>query len=899
MDFQELDIVISRNYLLEHYGKGRIIKIKNGMAKVEYVPHVFSSPPHFAHTKLVYLNETDRISSPIEKLLSSKIDEPWKFDLRQMAARFITSNKGGQLSNTRTELLPHQIFTAYEVVKSKRRRFLLADEVGLGKTIEAGIIWQALLHLGVADRTLIICPAGLTIQWQDEMQEKFGTFFEIFNRDFYTINPRIWDLKTTAIASMDTLKRPEHKAKLLENRKWDLIIFDEAHKLSAREYGTKLDKTENFKLAEDLKNYTDALLLLTATPHQGEDNQSRFVNMLKLLDDNIDFVSLFHGDLPLFKIQSDSSKTPYHEYILRTPKMQVTDASGHKVFRGRKTNKYAFDMFPDEEKFYCAISEYLKKGYSFLERITDKRKRLALGFVLSTFQKIAASSTNAIKNSLRNRKIVLEQKKKIIQKTISFEDERFLGEQEEAQVPFEFEEQFIINEIEEIEQLLDMEVKRDVKTVEIVKFIKSIVKNIPNVRERKIVIFTEYLTTQQHLIDVLEKEFGIGCTTKINGSLDVDQRRRNQHKFRDDNQIHFLISTESGGEGINLQFAHILFNYDMPWNPMRIEQRVGRIYRYGQNKVVQIYNFRTKETIEDKIYKYVEEKLERAARVLSKVTGEDVEEIVATMYGEMENEIDYNDIYKRTLVEGDIEESKEEIDRGILKAKRAYELATKELFKDVSGYSFENYEKHLKTELTLKDLELFTKKFLKYKHRKAKVSDGIYSFKTPSDIKGDNVKDRYGKITFNREKAIDNPELEFFAVGHPFVDAMIRLCGSIECGGHVTTRLINNEKYYGIKGIQFNYIVRSRIQRDEDEEFLFDMYTVFVDENYHINDDIARICQKSYSQNDKTVVYDEFPVDIEKAYLIANSYLKENIEVIWDWSEDVELLNIAFVEFHQ
>ncbi len=896
MKFSELDTVISNDPLLRPYGKGQIQKIKNGLAKVEYVPHVFSSPPLFAHTKLVKLEETERIPSPIERLKAGELDEPWKFDLRQMAARFLTANKGGQLSNTRTELLPHQIFTAHEVVKSKRRRFLLADEVGLGKTIESGIIWQALLHRGKADRTLVICPAGLTLQWQEEMQEKFGEFFEIFNRDFQTINPRIWDLKTTAIASIDALKRPEHKAKLLENRDWDLIIFDEAHKLSAREYGTKLDKTHNFQLAEDLKEHTDALLLLTATPHQGEENQSRFVNMIKLLDENIDFTPLFHGDLPLFKSLPSGGKSPYYDYILRTPKLQVTDASGHKVFRGRKTRSYTFNMFVDEAKLYHAVSEYLRKGYAYLDRLTDKNRRLALGFVLSTFQKIAASSSTAIKSSLRARKMRLMHKRQTVEERGLFEDERFEGEYWERQVSFEFEDKFITNEIEEIESILNIDVRQDVKTEELLKFIKRVFKEITDTKEKKIVIFTEYLATQQYLVEQLERTFGSGSTTIIKGQLDVDERNRNRLKFRDDDKIHFLVSTESGGEGINLQFCHVLFNYDMPWNPMRVEQRVGRIYRYGQNKVAQIYNFRTKDTIEDKINGYVEVKLKLVAQALSKVTGEDVEEIVAVMYGEMENEIDYYEIYRRSFVTGDIEESKEEIDRGIERAKRAYELATQELFKDVSSYSFENYEKHLKTELTLKDLELFTKSFLKHKRRQVNESDGVYSFITPKELQN-YVQDRYDKVTFNRQKAIDDPTLNLFGIGNSFVDAMFRLCGSIEFGGFISHRVIKNEKFSGTCGIQFNYIVRSRVQREE-EEFLFDMYTVFVDQNYQINDQISYLCQRSYSNNESVKPIDEVSFEIERSAVVAEQFLKDNIELIWDWDEDVDLLNVAIVEVY-
>ncbi len=901
MPFRENDTIISQNKYLHAYGKARILQIKNGKAKVEYVPHVFSRPPLYAHTKFLNLQEAERIPSPLEKFASERIDDPWKFDLRQMAARFLTENKGGQLSNTRTELLPHQIFTAYEVVKNPRRRFLLADEVGLGKTIEAGIIYQALYQRGVANRVLIVCPAGLTLQWQEEMEEKFGTFFEIFNRDFQTINPRIWDLKTTAIASIDALKRPEHKAKLLENRKWDLIIFDEAHKLSAREYGKKIDKTENYKLAEDLKNFTDALLLLSATPHQGEENHSRFINMVSLLDENIDFSSLLHSDLPLFRNLKDDSKTPYYEYILRTPKMQVTDASGHKVFRGRNTHSYAFEMFDDEKRFYQEVRHYIKRGYSYLERVTDKRSRLALGFVLSTFLKIAASSTAAIKNSLRNRKVNLEHKKQIIQdRRDEFQDERFEGENAERQLAFEYGDVFLKNEIQEIERLLDIPVAKDKKTEELTHFIDRIFQELQNPEERKIVIFTEYRTTQTHLVSHLERLFGSGCVTIINGDLDIDQRRENRLKFKNDDTVHFLVSTESGGEGINLQFSHILFNYDMPWNPMRVEQRIGRIYRYGQNKVVQIYNFRTKDTIEDKIYNYIEKKVERAAKAISRVTGEEWQEIAATMYGEMENEIDYESIYQRAFVEGDIEETKAEIDLGVKRAKKAYELATEKLFSDVSSYSFDAYEKHLKTELTLKDLEVFTREFLTRRNRRIKTKDGLLTFITPDDITEDEnasaIEDRYQKVTFNREQAIDDPDLEFFGLGHPFVNAMIHACGDVSFGGFTTFRRITNETSAGTEGFQFNYIVRSRIQREAEEEFLFDMYTIFVDENYEIRDDLAQICQRSYSDNEE-ILDTSCSMDIHKAKEIANNYLQENVDILWDWEEDVELLNMAYVRF--
>src|SRR5262245_59445939 len=278
-------LVRSTNRLYGEYGVGRIRQIKKGIARVEYPPSVFMSPPYEWHAKLHPLAELEKVDTPLDRAARGQWDPAWRFELKMLAARLLTGNKGGQLSNARTEILPHQIFTAHRVVSSPRRRFLLADEVGLGKTIEAGMIWQALHQRGQAKRTLIVTPAGLTTQWQEEMQDKFGAVFEIFGRDFNSVNPRIWEYRATAIASLDRIKRPEHKRILLENRKWDLIIFDEAHRLSALDYASgKVEKTLNYRLAEEIrhKHYSEAFLLLTATPHQGEENHCRFKNLLAL-----------------------------------------------------------------------------------------------------------------------------------------------------------------------------------------------------------------------------------------------------------------------------------------------------------------------------------------------------------------------------------------------------------------------------------------------------------------------------------------------------------------------------------------------------------------------------------------------------------------------------------------
>jgi len=913
MSIQTGDTVVSTNTSLRPYGIGRVLMLKNGIAKVEYSPGLFSEPPLYAHTKLLKVEESEKIPDPLERAVNGRWEkEAWRFDLRQMAARFLTGNIGGQLSDARTEILPHQIFTAHKVVSSAKRRFLLADEVGLGKTIEAGMIWQALAQRGQAKRTLIICPAGLTVQWQEEMQDKFGQFFEIFQRDFHTINPRIWDLKACAIASLDCLKRKEHKDKLLENRKWDLIIFDEAHRLSARDYGeTKTEKTQNYRLADDLKEHTDAMLLVTATPHQGDASHSRFRHLLELLDDRIDFGGLNNGDQTLWSYAvrdaRDNGYKPYKDYILRTPKMNVTDAHGKKIFRGRDTHALRFSMFKDEATFYKEVSKYISAGHRMVEHLKDSKRKLAIGFVLTVFQKLASSSTYAIRVALQGRKMRLQERYNrlpdavdSLEALLAQEDERFKGELEEtAPWRLKTELEFVRDELKELERLIDMPVKQDRKLVELKELVGRVFSESEKGDKEKILVFTEYRKTQDYLVEELQNSFGKGSVVIINGDMKLDQRKTSVQRFRDDESVRFLVSTEAGGEGINLQFCHVLVNYDLPWNPMRIEQRVGRIYRFGQTKRVQVYNFRTKETVEDKIYGFLEQKIDIAAKALAGVTGEDPEDIKASMLGQLETEVDYNAIYKRAIVEQDIEQSKEEIEEGIKKAQLAYEIATNSLFKDVSGYSFPSFERELKTDVDLEALKEFTERFLQHHHRQVQNKDDFIEFLTPDILRGAGIEDRYSKVTFDRKAAIDNPALTFFALGHPFVDKMLKSCGDVSFGGYCALKRVESGRVKSCKGFHFNFVVRSRIQREDNEEFLFSLHPIFVREDKTIDEVTTRVSLDSYGHPASAEICERDLVSnirADEVFEIARAHLQEQVgESIWDWDEDVSLLNLASV----
>lgn len=897
--------VRSLNGIYKALGVGRVQKVRDTQCKVEFNPSVFSRPPFRSQNYILRLDEIEVCPTPVELARAGKWDDASKFDFRQMAARFLTLNKGGQLSNARTEILPHQIFTAFAVVSSPKRRFMLADEVGLGKTIEAGMVWQALAQRGNASRTLVICPAGLTRQWQEEFEDKFRATFEIFGRDFTATNPRTWDLRASAIASLDRLKRKEHKRVLLENRKWDLIIFDEAHRLSAKQYGSKKESTKNYQLAEDLREYTDSLLLLTATPHDGDPNHSRFVNLVKLLESNVDFSPLI--DEGLFKPEGAVS---YSKLILRTPKLKVTDAEGRAVFKGRRTVPLGFNMYPDEKQFYDAVEEYIRTGYNSIEQIEDPMHRRAVGFILTTFQKLNASSLKAIKHALQGRLDRLEEKLGALPDTDQAEeeeeqDERYRGEIDENAV-LKNNRQILADEIKELKKVLAISVKREKKIDRLRELLKQVDKETPGA---KVLIFTEYRRSQEFLKEQLEKWYGAGSVVLINGDMklegktpDAESKQRSQRVFREESAVRFLVSTEAGGEGINLQFCYIVVNYDLPWNPMRYEQRIGRVYRYGQEKVVQIYNLRAKDTIEDTVRSYFEQRLRVAGEALSKVTGEDAEELIASLNGELGAEFEPDKIYTKALVEGSLnKQTKEEIQDAVKRAQKAYEIATQSLFRDVSSYSFDSYQKQLASPLGLKDLEEFTLKYLARERRQVQRKDGFYEFLTPEKLLEQGLEERYKIVTFDRATAIRNSQAQFFALGHPFVDAMLRHVGSYDFGGHTAVRVVDGAGLgcaAPVSAYQFNFAVRARLAREDGDEYIFDLYTVAVRTDGCVDEELSGAAANAFSlENDlpaeaSSALRKLESLDLDSAYQIAKIHL-ETKAALWDWDEDVELIGVA------
>jgi hypothetical protein len=381
---------------------------------------------------------------------------------------------------------------------------------------------------------------------------------------------------------------------------------------------------------------------------------------------------------------------------------------------------------------------------------------------------------------------------------------------------------------------------------------------------------------------------------------------RGQQLFRDDPKVRFLVSTEAGGEGINLQFCHILVNYDLPWNPMRYEQRVGRVYRYGQQKVVHIYNLKNRDTIEETVRSYFDQRLRYAAEALGKVTGEDAEELIASLNGQLEAEIAPDEIYKRALVEGTLnKQSKEEIRQAVDRAEEAYQIATTSLFKDISSYSFDSYKRDLASPVELKDLEEFTGKFITRERRQLQRKDGFQEFLTPEALLSDGLRERYKGVTFDRAIAIRNPPADFFAIGHPFVDSMLRHIGSYDFGGHTAMRVIEVEDFdtgEAAAGFQFNFTVRRRVAREDGDEHLFDFHTVVVRSDGAIDDRLAKISASAYTTDGafdetRSALLNELQsISVDSAFQSAKAHLEKQTK-LWDWDEEVDLIGLAKVVF--
>lgn len=609
---------------------------------------------------------------------------------------------GGFLSSLASGIipLPHQLHVLNRAMETNNIRYILADEVGLGKTIEAGMIIRELKSRGLVSRILVVCPTGLVTQWASEMQEKFHEKFQvILPSDYDTIrrltdNDDVYGQFDQVISPMDSIKPIEKHAGWSEekvekyneeriyaiiNSGWDLIIIDEAHRVAGSS-----GEVARYKLGNLLAQASPYLLLLSATPHNGKTEP--FLRLIRLLDADA------------FPNAKSIVREQVAPFLIRTEKREAIDNNGNLLFKNRITHLVTISW--DERnnlqrELYEMVSSYVAKTYN--KALRNRKKNMCLIFLLIIMQRMVTSSTAAIRQSLERRLNVLLEQRTCVG-DLREEDLDELNIEDGVEDALEAISLDMELEIEELKQIISLAKQaqfqnQDAKVEPLLNEIDAILSED---RTQKVIIFTEFVATQTYLQELLVNR---GYTvTILNGGMSIDERNVAMQEFKTSTSI--FISTDAGGEGLNLQFANIIINYDLPWNPMKIEQRCGRVDRIGQQRDVHIYNFIVGETVENRVREVLEEKLS----VILKEMG--VDKYSDVLDSEVA-ECDFTDVYMRSIghtsqVEKNLYPVEEEMKQQLTNAQKYKDVIReeKDLTKLVGTESNFDVDSALRTMLT-------------------------------------------------------------------------------------------------------------------------------------------------------------------------------------------------------
>lgn len=673
--------------------------------------------------------------------------------------------------------LPHQILVLEKVMQSNQNRFMLADEVGMGKTIETGLILKELKIRGDIKRILCIVPKSAMLQWQSELKEHFNEVFHLYDsemitsmaRTFANINAdeefNFWTQHNQIIVSTDALKPLEKrqgwpKERVDEYNKYrmqavleadfDFVILDEAHKM-----GGATSTVSRYILAQELCNSVPNVLLLTATPHRGKSDHFR--RILQLLDPDA-----FAGEgLPDIE--------ELEPYVIRTEKRFAVDYEGKKLFNERRTNR--LDVFLDINKhqkqmaLYDAVTDYVRKGFNSAKKVSNPAK----GLIMILFQRLVSSSTAAILSAMQGR---LERLRLGEESSLDdfahevdhgFDDNGeeidFDGILQSNNAGLANEEELLSQLIEQARECLATEI--DAKADALLKKIIEL-KQVQTNQDLKILVFTEFRTTQKMLVDYFK---GKGyLVTFIHGGQDLDERKRALSHFKNDAQI--LIATDAAGESLNMQFCHIVFNYDLPWNPMMIEQRIGRVDRIGQKHPVQAFNMLTNNSVDLRVYEVMEEKLNNIIEQLGIDKTSDV----------LDSTIDMkkvNKLYLQSLLDPEKFEFAGERWLNDIKGKLREYKSTEGILPQVAESEIE-YKKAAEVKHSPLPfwLETLVQQYTMVQH--GSMSKNLLGF---SEVK---VQGETRKITFDAEVSLGNPGVEHITLQHDWIRKLLNDLGEFD-----------------------------------------------------------------------------------------------------------------------
>lgn len=725
--------------------------------------------------------------SLVQAVESGVWQAPLPVVLRGLAATIDSLNdRWSVFSRSRVKLLPHQLWVCRKVLERWPFRWLIADDVGLGKTVEAGLILWPLISRRVVQRVLILAPASLVEQWVLRLREMFDLRFTPYTAEADTPRSGFWETHNQVVASLQTLRddRRGRHDRLLSSPDWDLIIVDEAHHLNADQ---ATGATLSFRLLQKLseRQKVKSILFFTGTPHRGKDYG--FLSLLKLLRPDL----------------IDDEKQPLETYLsalrdimIRNNKQNVTDLTGQLLFYGVSTEVVTYHYSSAETEFYNTLTQFILAGLAYSSSLGSFEGR-AVNLVLTSLQKLASSSVAAIRSALRNRlqnlrsrreelgklKSVRQQIKNLLnQADTADSSEDDIAALDECIVELSFNLSLTENEEEYLEALVSLADSVIAETR-----IQRILDLLDNrFAGRSVLFFTEYKATQSLLMTALIHRYEENAVTFING--DSEARNINGETLRcsreravslfNSGEAKFLVSTEAAGEGVDLQQScYTLIHVDIPWNPMRLHQRVGRLYRYGQTQVVEVITLRNPDTIEANIWSKLEEKMQRVQMALSGVM-EESEDLFPMVLGMTSPSI-WTEIFsqaptvpKETLSSWFDTKTKRFGGQDALNTVRG-------LVGHCASFDYQDIASQL-LNIDLPALQPFFTGILAFNHRQVKISEEGLAFRTPEAWSGIGIKSNYSGLVFDRNFVGPDADQRIIGVGSPLLRCALEQARTLE-----------------------------------------------------------------------------------------------------------------------
>jgi SNF2 family DNA or RNA helicase len=722
------------------------------------------------------------------------------FDLHTQATKLKLAHEQGQLlsiSNSLVRLEPYQLACVNWVMQKLRQRALIGDDVGLGKTIEAGLILKELSARNRANRVLFVVPAHLQKKWIRDMDRFFDIDLTVADRAWVEGERRrlgeeanIWNQDgQQLVTSMAFLRRDEFRS-AIRDAFWDVAIIDEAHKAAKR--GDSPSKTS--KMTEIVAGNSDSLLLLSATPHDGKGEAFRSL---------VEYIDPF-----LIAENQELSQETVDRVMIRRGKTDIYDDDGERIFPDREVNSVSISMTHDERQFYRAVTDYVKNVYNRSEKLNEP----AVGFAMALMQKRLVSSVGAIHATLRRRLNDLLDEQTATE-TLSDEAEAYLdgedldeqdkehAEDEIAGLTVASDDKQLEEEIDTLRDLVSLaeDLPVDSKAQKVRRFISQLLEEQPN---EKLLLFTEYRDTLDYLLEFVKDEPWADEILVIHGDVDKEERARIEDEFNH-GQSRLLFATDAASEGIDLQHScHIMANYELPWNPNRLEQRIGRIHRYGQDKEVKVWNFLFDDTRESEIFEMLQTKVEEIRSKLGNT---------ADVLGILDD-INVDSLIMESIQNDDPPSAtKEELEELIEERQRTLEEWYERSLVDTSTFDAESRQQIQEVVDESEDVygsagdirEFFEQAIEAFGGEFEKRGTNLYQAELPEDIRLVSTDTTYGPFTFDREFAMDHEDITFVA---PDTDVLQRLMERVleDDRGKVGLKIL---PFVDAPGITYNYRV--------------------------------------------------------------------------------------------